>query len=412
MAIDVCGTGKLITLEAALQRILADIQPLDRQERVPLKEALGRVLAADVAAPLSLPQFANAAMDGYALRAGDVPALGEATLPVIGTSWAGRPYGGEIGLGQCLRIFTGALMPENADAVVMQEHVTLEDGCIRVAGPMRPGQNVRQAGEELVAGSMALAAASRIGSAELALLAALGIAEVPVAARTRVAYLSTGDELQTVGQSLGPGQIYDSNRYALDALIREAGAEPLDQGVIVDDPPSLKQALQQAAASADVVLTSGGVSVGEADFVKDVLDEIGEVRLWKLALKPGKPLAFGRIGHAWFFGLPGNPVAVLVAFRQLVAPALAKLAGQTLRPPLRFPARCRRAIKKAAGRLEFQRGRLERDTTGQWWATPFSAQGSHLLTGMTRADCLILLPVECAGVAEGDTVEVEPLTCW
>lgn len=408
--VDTCmaAGSSLLSLDEALRCILADIAPLSRWERLPLKAALGRVLFQDVPAVMDLPPFANSAMDGYALRAADV-ADDVARLTVIGTSWAGQPYDSSVAAGQCVRIFTGAMLPEGADAVVMQEDVAVDGASIRIPGPLKSGQHVRRVGEELRVGATALAAGKRLGPADVALLASLGQCDVMVQVKPRVAFFSTGDELRGIGSRLASGQIYDSNRYALDGLLRDAGAEVLDLGVVVDDPVALKTALVQAAAMADVVLTTGGVSVGKADFITGVLAEIGQIRLWKMAIKPGKPMAFGRIGQAWFFGLPGNPVSVQVGFRLAVRPALTKLEGATPKPPLRYAARSRQPLKKTAGRVEFQRGLLERDNDGQWWVSAFAAQGSHLLTGMSRADCLIVLPVDCQGVAEGDAVEVEPL---
>lgn len=412
MSIDTClaAEGRLLSLEEGLRLILADIVPLQHKERLPLKTALGRVLAEDVPAASDLPSFSNSAMDGYALRAADAAAA--ARLPIVGTSWAGKPYGGSVEPGQCVRIFTGAALPAGADSVVMQEDVALEDGHVRLAGPIKPGQNVRQAGEELRRGELALPAGKRLLPADMALLAALGINEVAVNTRPRVAFFSTGDELRGVGAPLRPGQIYDSNRYAMDGMLWETDADALDLGAVADDPEALKSALLQASAMADVVITSGGVSVGEADFITGVLAEIGQVKLWKLAIKPGKPIAFGRIGPAWFFGLPGNPVAVMVSFMQLLRPALDKLAGAQPKAPLRLAALSRKALKKSPGRMEFLRGRLQRDGDGQWWVNRLAAQGSHMLTGMSQADCLIVLPAECAGIAEGEAVEVEPLACW
>jgi molybdopterin molybdotransferase len=412
MSIDTClaAEGRLLSLDEGLRLILADITPLAHKERLPLKTAQGRVLAEDVPAALDLPPFTNSAMDGYALRAADTSA-GETRLATIGTSWAGKPYDGSVGPGQCVRIFTGAALPEGADAVVMQEDVAVEGDGIRLAGPLKPGKNVRQAGEELRRGELALTAGKRLLPAKLALLAAMGLNEVEVKTKPRVAFFSTGDELRGVGGPLRPGQIYDSNRYAMDGLLWEADADTLDMGAVADEPIALKSALLQAAAMADVVVTTGGVSVGDADFVTGVLAEIGQVKLWKLAIKPGKPIAFGRIGQAWFFGLPGNPVAVMVTFLQLLRPALDKLAGIPPRQPLRFAALSHQALKKSPGRTEFLRGRLQRDSDGQWWVNSVAAQGSHMLSGMSQADCLIVLPAECAGVAEGEAVEVEPLAC-
>lgn len=415
MSIDTClaAEGRLLSLDEGLRLILADITPLAHKERLPLKTAHGRVLAEDVPAAVDLPIFSNSAMDGYALRAADTSA-GETRLAMIGTSWAGKPYNGSVGPGQCVRIFTGAALPEGADAVAMQEDVALENGGIRLAGPLKPGKNVRQAGEELRRGEPALATGKRLLPAELALLAAMGLSEVVVKTKPRVAFFSTGDELRGVGGGGGPlrpGQIYDSNRYAMDGMLWETDADTLDMGAVADEPIALRSALLQAAAMADVVVTTGGVSVGDADFVTGVLAEIGQVKLWKLAIKPGKPIAFGRIGQAWFFGLPGNPVAVMVTFLQLLRPALDKLAGIPPRQALRFAALSRQALKKSPGRAEFLRGRLQRDGNGQWWVSSVAAQGSHMLSGMSQADCLIVLPAECAGVAEGEAVEVEPLSC-
>lgn len=409
MSMDVCITAEnaLLSLDEALRLILADIAPLSRWRLLPLKAALGQVLFDDVIATMDLPPFDNSAMDGYALCSAG--ATNETSWTIIGASWAGRPYNGVVGPGQCVRIFTGALLPEGVDAVAMQEDARVENNVIHLRKRPRPGQHLRRAGEELRSGDRVLAAGQRLKPADLALLASLGQCEVKVYAKPRVAFLSTGDELCGIGSQLVVGQIYDSNRYALDGLLREAGIEALDMGVVRDDPEALKIALERASAMADVVLCTGGASVGEADFVTGVLAEIGQIRLWKMAVKPGKPLAFGRIGKAWFFGLPGNPVSVLVGFRQVVRPALAKLEGAMPKPPLRFAARCRHALKKSAGRLEFLRGILERDDDGAWWVSGFAAQGSHLLTGMSRADCLIVLAADCQGAEQGDWVEVEPL---
>jgi len=337
-----------------------------------------------------------------------VPEGGTARLVMVGTALAGRPFAGEVRAGQCVRIMTGAVLPAGADAVVMQERVTAAAEGIAVAAGLRAGDNVRRAGEDLRVGEDAVAAGRVIGPAELGLLASLGVTEVTVARRPRVAFFSTGDELRSPGEPLGEGQIYDSNRYTLFGMLTRLGAEAVDLGVVRDTPEALRAALEEASAAADVVITSGGVSVGEADFVREVLADLGEVSLWKVAIKPGRPLAFGRLGQAWFFGLPGNPVAVMVTFYAFVQPALRRLMGQSGPLPQRFTVRCLSRLAKRPGRTEYQRGILRRDADGRLAVEKTGAQGSGILSSMSAADCFIVLPPEQGAVEPGDLVEVEP----
>ncbi len=324
------------------------------------------MLAEDVISPVDVPSHRNSAMDGWAMRGADLAPGAQTTLAEIGASFAGRPFAGKVGPGQCVRIMTGGVVPEGADTVVMQERAQADGKSVTFAAGQKPGQNVREAGEDLKRGAVAIARGRIVRPAELGLLASLGVGEVSVFRPLRVAFFSTGDELKSVGTPLGEGEIYDSNRYTIHGMLTRLGCEVLDMGVVRDDPALLEKAFREAAANADVVITSGGVSVGEADFVKGMIGQLGEVVFWKIAMKPGRPLAYGRIGGAHFFGLPGNPVSVMVTFYQFVREALLRLMGADPVAPIpTFPATCTMRLKKAPGRTEFQRGVLERDAGGR-----------------------------------------------
>jgi molybdopterin molybdotransferase len=394
--------------EEALRRILAQARALPGWEKMPLRSALGRVLQADVLSPVNVPAHVNSAMDGYALASAPLPAAGETVCRVIGTSWAGQPFAGTMGAGECVRIMTGAKLPAGADAVIMQEQVQRDGDQISFSGGVKTGQNVRLAGEDLAAGALAVAAGKRLYPADVGLLASLGIAEVSVTRRVRVAFFSTGDELKSIGEPLGDGDIYDSNRYTLHGMLSRIGVDILDLGVVPDQRDALRQAFAQAAACADVIITSGGVSVGEADFVKEILRETGQIEFWKIAIKPGRPLAFGNIGKALFFGLPGNPVSAMATFYLFAQPALRQMAGETLSPPLRLPALCLSKLRKKAGRLEYQRGILGRDEQGRLTVRDTGDQGSGILSSMSRANCFIVLPLESNGTQAGEWVEIQP----
>ena len=397
-----------LPVEEARRRIAQLVRPVAETETVPLREALDRVLAADVASPLDVPPAANSAMDGYALRGADLPAGGEAVLEVVGTVFAGHPFTGEVGPGQAVRIMTGAPLPRGADTVVMQEHARREGDRVAIGPGHRPGQNVRHAGEDIARGTTVLAAGRRLVPADLGVLASLGVAEVAVRRRPRVAFFSTGDELCPVGEPLAEGQIYDSNRYTLHGLLTRLGVEVQDLGLIPDDRAAIEDAFARAAAGADAVITSGGVSVGEADFVKETLEKLGQVNFWKIAMKPGKPLAVGRLGEALFFGLPGNPVSVMATFYQFAQPALRALAGESRTEPLALRVPAAERLRKRPGRTDFQRGVLERDAAGRLVVRSTGAQGSHVLTSMSRANCFIVLPAEWGDVEPGTEVEVQP----
>ncbi|MDZ7810744.1 MAG: gephyrin-like molybdotransferase Glp [Arhodomonas sp.] len=394
-----------ITLDEALARIRGALMPATLIERVPVRCALGRVLAETVTADRDVPLRDNSAMDEDALRHADALA---GPLRIIGDALAGHPYGSAVGPGECVRIMTGGVVPAGADTVVMQEHCAADGDHLRIERCPDPGANIRRAGEDLPRGGTVLEAGRRLTAADLGVLASVGRAEADVRYRPRVAFFSTGDELRSVGQPLGEGDVYDSNRYTLHGMLSRLGVEAVDLGVVRDDPEDLRRALNEAAHRADVILTSGGVSVGSADYVTTVLSEIGEIGFWRVSVKPGRPLAFGHIGGAAFFGLPGNPVSSMVTFTQIVAPALRHLSGETPRPPLRFTARCTAALHKKPGLLEFQRGMLGSGTDGQPEVTPFGRQGSGILRSMSAADCFIVLPREGAEIGAGDPVTVEP----
>lgn len=396
--------------EEALGVIQQTVSSVTGTEQVAVRSALDRVLAEDVLSNIDVPSHTNSAMDGYALAQGDLPATGTRPLKIVGTAWAGRPFQGACTTGQCVRIMTGAAMPAGTDTVVIQEQAVVENEHIIIDSRHKPGQNVRKAGEDIAAGAVALKAGRRVSAADLGLLASLGVVEVPVRRKLRVAFFSTGDELRSLGQALDKGAIYDSNRYTLYGMLTRLGVDLIDMGVVRDRREETYAAFQEAAACADVVLSSGGVSVGEADFVKDALEELGEVKFWKVATKPGRPLAFGRIGDAVFFGLPGNPVSVMVTFYLFVQPALRSMMGEVAGEPLLLNARCQSKLKKRPGRTEYQRGVLSNDAQGQLIVSKTGEQGSGILTSMSHANCFIILPMEASTVEPGQSVTVLPFS--
>ncbi|HRP24738.1 gephyrin-like molybdotransferase Glp [Thauera sp.] len=397
-----------LAVAEARAAILDGLSPVSGWERAAVRAALGRVLSADVIAPYNVPAHDNSAMDGYAVRATDLAADTETAVAVVGTAFAGRPFSGIVGAGQAVRIMTGASIPAGADTIVVQEVTRREGERVFVPPGQKKGQNLRRAGEDLAEGSVALAAGTRCGPAELGLIASLGIAEVSVHRPLRVAFFSTGDEIASIGRPLGPGEVYDSNRYTLFGALARLGCELLDMGVVPDRPEALEAAFREASEAADVIITSGGVSVGEADFIRDMMARMGEVAFWKLAIKPGRPMAFGRIGKAVLFGLPGNPVAVMVTFYQFVQDALLTLMGVSPLPPAaHFSAGARFSLRKQPGRVEYLRGRLQRDGSTLSVALA-GAQGSGVLRSMAEADCFVVLGEDCTQVQPGDTVYVQP----
>ncbi len=398
-------TSGLLPLSDALQGMLEQLACCCDSEQLPLPEALGRVLASDIASPLAVPPFDNSAMDGYAVRLADLTA--GTPLIMAGKAFAGQPYQGEWPVGHCVRIMTGAPVPTGTDAVVMQEETQADGDRITFLAQPEPGQNIRRAGSDIGKGACVLPAGTRLTPREMPLLASLGVATVAVRRPLKVAIFSTGDELKPVGTPLAHGDIYDSNRYGVRAMLARMGCDCLDLGIIPDDPAQLRAAFIRADEEADVLITTGGVSVGEADFTKQLLDELGEIGFWKLAIKPGKPFAFGRLPRAWFFGLPGNPVSAMVTFDQLVQPALAKLAGQHFERPLQLQAIAAEPLKKSPGRLDFQRGIMSQGPNGLEVRSTGS-QDSAVFSSLSQANCYIVLERERGRVAAGETVTVEP----
>jgi len=397
------------TARALIRQFLA---PVTTVERVHIRHALDRVLAQEIVSPVDVPGHDNSAMDGWAVRFADLAASGDTPLRRVGDSFAGKPYGGGIGAGETVRIFTGGVMPQGADTVVMQERATeTPAGVVVPAGAVaKAGTNRRFAGEDLKRGATVFRAGQPLRPAEIGMLASLGINEVAVYRKLRVAFFSTGDELKSIGQPLAAGEIYDSNRYTLYGMLTRMNCEIVDMGVVPDVPAALEHAFATAAASADVVITSGGVSVGEADFVKQLLDKLGEVLFWKIAMKPGRPLAYGKIGGAHFFGLPGNPVSVMVTFYEFVRDALLVLQGRANVAPMPlFKATLAAPIRKAPGRTEFQRGILSPRDGGGFEVRTTGDQGSGILSSMSQANCFIVLGTDTGNVAAGDAVDVQLL---
>ena len=397
----------VISVREARERVLARITRVTAVERVPVPTALGRILAADVVAPFDVPPHTNSAVDGYAIAREDIPAAGVARLAVIADLPAGQVFTGTVGRGEVLRIMTGAPLPAGTDTVVPQEDVMREGDAVLIPSAAAPGGNVRFRGEDIQQGSRVLEAGAALRPQDLGLISSLGFAEVDVHARPRVAVLSTGDEVAEPGRPKAAGQIYDSNRVTLMGLVRQLECEPVDVGIVRDARDELRDRLLHASRTADVVLTSGGVSVGMYDLVKDVLAEIGNIDFWQVNMTPGRPLAPGMIGGTYFFGLPGNPVASTVAFLLFVRPALWKLMGRRTLDVPRFTATCTAAIRKKTGRMEYKRGIL-RFGEGGWEVSTTGAQGSGILRSMVLGNCLIVLEEERGSVKEGDVVTVEP----
>ena len=399
----------------ARQFIKQFLNPVKDTEYLLLRASLGRVLAEAVISPSNVPNYDNSAMDGFAFKASDIDQNARSTLKIIGSVFAGKAFDGKLAQGECVRIMTGGMLPAGADTVVMQEKVQIHKDKISFDESPRRGLNVRYTGEDLKQGQIVLDDGHLMRAADLGLIASLGIAQVKVYRQLKVAFFSTGDELASIdsashGTALKQGQVYDSNRYSLFGMLTRLGVEVLDLGAVPDHPELLESTMLSASKQADVVITSGGVSVGEADYMKLLLAKHGQVVFWKIAMKPGRPLAYGKIGQAHYFGLPGNPVAVMVTFYQFVREALLELMGQPNPLPLpMFNVVCTQPIKKITGRTEFQRGILYPDSDGTWKVKPTGAQGSAILSSMSQANCFIVLDEHLGNLDAGAAVKVQVL---
>ena len=401
-----CDAPGLMPIEEAMEQMLSPIKPIQTTSQLPLAEAIGYVLAEDILSPIFVPPFDNSAMDGYAIRIADLN--NSNVLPSAGKSFAGQPFEGEWPKGTCVRIMTGAQIPEGCDAVIMQENTEqTEQGVKFNQTDVKPQNNIRPTGDDIRKDDVVLPKGARLTARDIPMIATLGISHVTVVRKPRVAFFSTGDELKPLGEPLEAGQIYDSNRYGIKPLIENFGCEPVDLGIIPDCPEELKATFEKAQTLADVVVTSGGVSVGEADYTKDILEELGQIGFWKLAIKPGKPFAFGKLSTAWFCGLPGNPVSAVLTMYVLVQPMLAKLAGHTeWKAPESIPATTRTAFKKAPGRTDYQRG-VYTIEDGKFVVETTGNQSSGAFRSMSLANCFVVLERERGRVEVGETVNIQ-----
>lgn len=402
---ELSSSGSFLSVRQGLENILAHVSAVAQNDIVSLDDAENRVLAEDAISPVDVPQNTNSAMDGFAFSAAEP--LPE-SFEVVGEVRAGYQYDGSLQAGQAVRIMTGAPVPAGADTVQPRENATEQDGRVSLQGKIKAGQNVRQAGEDIAKGAVALAAGSRLGAAEQGLLASLGFAEFAVKRRPVVAVFSSGDEVSQPGTELKANCIYDSNRYTIKSMARRLGCEVIDLGIIEDSEAALTAALSQASIQADVVISSGGVSVGNADYIKKVLAAIGEIHFWRIDMRPGRPLAFGKINDALFFGLPGNPVAAMVVFLMFVQPALRKLAGEQAWQPQLLPAIADESFRSRVGRTEFNRGIAALGADGKLHVRSTGAQGSGMLSSMVKGNCLVIVGEADESIAVGESVYILP----
>ena len=406
-----CNVQGLMPLADALETMQKDLSVVCEKINLSLSQALGFTLYENIISQANVPSFNNSAMDGYALNAQDLLACSvenPISLSLIGKSFAGKPFEGKVESGQCIRIMTGAVVPDDLNSVVMQERCSVENQLVTFTDTVKVNNNIRFAGEDLSAGQLVLPKGHKLTPRDIPLLASLGVANVAVYRKLKVAVLSSGDELKSLGETLQQGDIYDSNRYSIIALLSRLNVEIIDFGIIKDDFNDIKEAMLAADQQADVVITSGGVSVGDADFIKQVLNEIGEIGFWKLAIKPGKPFAFGQLPSSVFFGLPGNPVSAIVTLYQLAVPAIAIMGGEQIKPALRLNALSSDALRKAPGRTDFQRGTFSVNEQAQLVVTSTGNQGSGVFSSMSQSNCFIVLEQNRGNIAAGETVVIEP----
>ncbi len=401
----------ILSVQQALHVIQQQVSELDNQQTVILSQALNRTLAEDIISPINVPNFNNSAMDGYGFRHQDLPAEGSRSFKLIGQALAGQVFEQTIGEFECVRIMTGARIPDGVDTVIEQEKTERLEDYIIIASGQKKGANVRYIGEDIARGRVVLLAGSLIGPAQMGVLASLGIASVRIHRKPRVAVFSSGDEIRSIGETLEGNQIYDSNRYTILGMLEKLSVEVVDLGVILDTQEVIEQTLKSVASEVDMIITSGGVSVGDADYIKQVLDKNGEILFSKLHIKPGRPLTFGHLDNTLFFGLPGNPVAVMVTFMYFVRPALLQLLGRKDTQLQDFEVVCQSDMRKLPGRTEIQRGILQQTETGLTVQTT-GRQGSGVLSSMSRGNCFIYLPHEAESIKAGDRVIVHPFSMF
>lgn len=407
---DIFESG-LLPVEQALAHIISTLPCVDDYEIISIEKAKARTLAQTITASFNVPKHNNSAVDGYGLNACDLPARGTTSLAVIGSSYAGEPYFNNVTAGQCVRIMTGAIIPEGVDTVLMQEHVELKNNAIHIDNRHKPGQNIRLAGEDLRQGEVILKTGKFLTPADIGLIASLGIAEIKVKRKLKIAIASTGNEVISIGDSADKSSLYDSNRYSLCAALDRPDVEIINLGILQDNPEALLNSFNQASQTADIIISSGGVSVGDADHTKTALKHSGQVDFWKIAIKPGRPLAFGHIGNSVFFGLPGNPVAVMVSFYQFVLPAIETMLGiknKAIAPTLQVKSS--ENIRKKSGRTEIVRGILQQEADGTWSVKTTGKQGSGILRSMSLANVFIILEHERDTVKAGESVTVQPFS--
>lgn len=402
--VDCCSAPGLIPFEQALENMLAAIKPITDVENITLTQALGRVLSNDITSPINVPGHNNSAMDGYAFAHESLQ--NQQSLTLVGRSMAGQPFEGECKKGQCIRIMTGAKIPADCDTVEMQENCQVDGENIHFLAPRHLGDNVRLAGEDISRDQVVFKTGRRLSAIDIGVLASLGINELSVYRKLNVALIATGDELKALGQPLESGDIFESNSYALSAMLKNLNVNVINFGVIADDEKAIREAFLQADAQADAVISSGGVSVGDADYTKLVLEQIGEIAFWKIAMKPGKPFAFGKLPNSIFFGLPGNPVSAMVTADLLAMPALMKLQNYQTPPAITLRAKTVTDLRKAPGRMDFQRGVLSYNGQGELMVTSTGNQGSGILTSIAAANCYIVLPAEQGRVKANATVNI------
>lgn len=404
MSVD-CFTSDLQTLAQAKAHIDKLLPNIEEFEGVCFDKAMGRVLANDIISPINVPGFDNSAMDGYAFRYQDIDKHKQ--FKVVGKSLAGSPFTGQVNAGECVRIMTGAAIPNGCDCVQMQENAKLESGHLLLLKKPKLGQAIRMTGEDIAENEVILSKGRLIKASDIGLIASLGLAEISVFRPLTVAIFSTGDELLAPGEDYQTAAVYDSNRPAIKALLEKMQYRVIDLGRIADNKQSIKDVLLEADRLADCVITSGGVSVGEADFVKEIVNEIGQVDFWKIAIKPGKPLAFGRLTNSIFIGLPGNPVSAFVTFHKIAADALRKMSGAIIEDPIHLPVTAAQAIRKRPGRTDFQRGRYY-FKDGNLQVSLEKAQGSGVFSSFYSSNCFVVLEQERGDVAAGESVMIEP----